>query len=261
VLLTALLAGLCWSVSNAASVDFKILKLEGNNVHWQSQGDGRGPTVTYGVVGGAADFPLARNCRKLTDVEDLTARSKLSVTAFRAELAAAFDLWQAAANITFREVDSAQADILIGAQAEPDGWAFADVFYDVHSPQEVKPISKALICLNPSKYWKIGFDGDLSIYDLRYTLAHEIGHAIGLDHPSGAGQIMGYRYDEKFRQLQDGDLQGIQQLYGERRVDTPQVASSPQSQVDTRSAAMSSGTRAFTSGLPEAAAGLTPKSQ
>ena len=28
---------------------------------------------------------------------------------------------------------------------------------------------------------KIGFDGNLNIYDVRYTLMHEIGHGIGLE--------------------------------------------------------------------------------
>ena len=72
------------------------------------------------------------------------------------------------------------------------------------------------ICLNPTKRWKIGFDGDISTYDLRYTIAHEIGHAIGLDHPNGPGQIMGYRYEERFRQLQAGDVQGAMLIYGGR---------------------------------------------
>ena len=57
-----------------------------------------------------------------------------------------------------------------GAQAEPEGWAFADVFYDVLSREAVKPISRGLICLNPARQWKVGFDGDLQRYDLRYTL-------------------------------------------------------------------------------------------
>ena len=52
---------------------------------------------------------------------------------------------------------------------------------------------------------------------LRYTLAHEIGHAIGLDHPNAPGQIMGYRYEESFRDLQPGDLSGAVALYGPSR--------------------------------------------
>jgi len=83
----------------------------------------------------------------------------------------------------------------------------------------VKPISRSLICLNPERGLKIGFDGDLQRYDIRYTLAHEIGHAIGLDHPAGAGQIMGYRYEEAFRELQAGDIAGAGQLYGKRGPD------------------------------------------
>jgi hypothetical protein len=44
-------------------------------------------------------------------------------------------MWEAVANIGFREAaDPATADILIGAQLEPEGWAFANVFYDTLSP-------------------------------------------------------------------------------------------------------------------------------
>jgi hypothetical protein len=74
--------------------------------------------------------------------------------------------------------------------------------------------SQALICLNPKRSWKVGLVGTLKAYDLRYTFLHEIGHAIGLDHPAGSGQLMDYRYDERFRDLQAGGALGATTLYG-----------------------------------------------
>jgi Matrixin len=195
---------------------FKILKLEGHQVRWPSPQNGAPLVVTYRVVNEQTEFPGARNCRKITGVGELLAASNVSDTAFRAELAAAFAMWEAAANITFKEApEGTRADVLIGAQVDPEGWAFAEVFYDTASREAVRPISRALVCLNPQRRWKVGFDGDLRTYDLRYTLAHEIGHAIGLDHPQGGNQIMGYRYEEGFRTLQPGDVRGAVLIYGE----------------------------------------------
>lgn len=196
---------------------FKVLRLEGNGVRWTRRQPDGSLLITYRVVSEQQEFPGARNCRKMTNPAAMLAATRVSDAVFRGELTAAFAMWEAAADLRFAEAaDGMPADILIGAQVEPEGWAFADVFYDTASPERIKPISRALVCLNPTRRWKVGFDGDLGTYDLRYTLAHEIGHAIGLDHPNASGQIMGYRYDERFRTLQPGDLEGVLALYGER---------------------------------------------
>lgn len=215
----AIVGLLCASLASPLAAQdaeaFRVLKLEGHQVRWTLPANSGPRVVTYRVVKETQHFPVARNCRGLAPLDGLVVASGLAPAAVKAEVEAAFAMWEAAANIVFMEAaEGGPADILIGAQAEPDGWAFADVFYDTAAPGPVKPITQALVCLNPTKPWKVGFDGDLRTYDLRYTLAHEIGHAIGLDHPAGASQIMHYRYEERFRALQPGDIRGAVALYG-----------------------------------------------
>jgi hypothetical protein len=250
-----LLAGLvCCAVGTAAAGDsasFKTLRLEGNGVRWQTAAKSQPRVLSYAIVAQDVEFAGARNCGKMTKLDTLLSASQIAPETVRAEVAAAFAMWEAVANISFHEAaDPAKADILIGAQLEPEGWAFANVFYDTLSTEPVKPISRALICLNPEKRWKVGFDGDLRTYDVRYTLAHEIGHTIGLDHPSGAGQIMGYRYEETFRELQPGDVSGAVLLYGRRQPDSIVAAAEPANQPRHASAvrlyAKRWGARAFT---------------
>jgi predicted Zn-dependent protease len=146
---------------------------------------------------------------------DLATRNGISEATLHAETAAAFRAWESAANITFIPVDDPdQADILIGAQGQPVGRAYANVMYQPGSVDGVRVIDRALVCLNPDQRWKVGFDGDIEVYDLRYTLVHEIGHAIGLDHPGPSGQIMSFGYSENYSDLQPGDFYGVQLLYG-----------------------------------------------
>jgi hypothetical protein len=194
---------------------FRVLKLEGHQVRWPLPVGGGPRVLTYRLVATTLAFPAARNCRGLAPLDGLAGRSGLAPAAVKAEVAAAFAMWEAAANVVFKEApEGGPADVLIGAQTEPEGWAFADVFYETGSAEAVKPITQALVCLNPVKPWKVGFNGDLKTYDVRYTLAHEIGHAIGLDHPAEANQIMNYRYEERFRALQPGDIHGAVAIYG-----------------------------------------------
>jgi hypothetical protein len=110
----------------------------------------------------------------------------------------------------------AKPGVLIGAEADPVGYAYADVKYMKGGAGATRQIDRSLICFNPLKRWKVGFDGNLAVYDLRYTIAHEIGHAIGLDHPEPHGQLMSMDYLEIFRSLQAGDVSGAVRFYGAR---------------------------------------------
>jgi len=202
-------------LKSAASETFKVLRYQGNLVRWQRASEGGSAEITYRVLTEPQAFAKGGNCRGMTAFDGLLAASGIAPSTLDSELAAAFAMWGAVTRLTFRKAGTDEpASIVIGAQVDPVGWAFADVIYNAESPQHIKPISQALICLNPKRRWKVGFDGNLRVYDLRYTFAHEIGHAIGLDHPKRPGQIMDHRYEERFRDLQPGDVMGATKLYG-----------------------------------------------
>lgn len=233
------LASIATLVATVASVNaqglfgFRLLKLDGEHVVWGTwKGEPKAAKVTYAFVRSRTETPDAINCRSMGPIDPILASSALDREAFRHEARAAFDMWESVANISFTEVDDpSRAGILIGAQLEPMGRAFTNVAYKPdNSPRSIE---RSLICFNPEKRWKIGFDGDLNVYDIRYTLAHEIGHAIGLDHPASAGQLMHYRYEERFRTLQPGDIEGAILLYGPRQ---PSPAVKPEPSIQSASA-------------------------
>lgn len=206
---------------------FRLLNLESQTVKWQTPTFGRGAVVTYAFATQSVTTEGARNCASMLPPAAAYQPSGLSHRQFRREVAAAFRMWERVAAISFRETDDVEhAGILIGAQAEPVGRAFTNVALKPGAAGG-KVIGRSLICLNPRQPWKIGFDGRLGVYDLRYTLAHEIGHAIGLDHPSAAGQLMSYRYDEKQQGLQPGDARGAALLYGPRAGSPTLAAGAP----------------------------------
>ena len=167
-------------------------------------------------------------------------------------------MWEKVAEISFREThDIATAGILIGAQAQPLGRAFTNVALKQGTGRKAvqKVIGRSLICLNPKQPWKVGFDGRLGVYDLRYTVAHEIGHAIGLDHPSAAGQLMSYRYDEKQNGLQPGDIKGAVLLYGPRAGTRRFATASGEDSGETPADA----TRGWPFGIGDGRVGSSPK--
>jgi hypothetical protein len=249
-LISAVLSFGFYSLAYAAGFGFSPLKLEGNLVKWGEPELGTPAHVTYAFVQGPTVLEKARNCRSMDSLTRITRDGRLQLDDIREQAAFAFRLWEDVSGLSFEEVpDAAGADILLGVQTLPRGYAFTNVRAQPEladrpetggvadrglSKPELKPerksvnetgitgalklarITQSAICLNPFHKWKIGFDGDLATYDLRYTFAHEIGHAVGLDHYLRERSIMHFKYRENFRGLQPSDIEGVQWLYGSR---------------------------------------------
>ncbi|AXS40368.1 matrixin family metalloprotease [Breoghania sp. L-A4] len=242
LILLAVLAG----ASGACAADpqaYRLLRLDGQIVKWGDPALGSPAHITYAFVSQPAHDAKARNCRDMDRLDILADRIGLPVEDVKQQALAAFRLWERVGGVSFTEAaDPRQADILIGAQSRPRGYAFANVRYHVADMvsdstkstddrglndagtargargeaggRSVVPIAKSAICLNPMRGWKIGHGGVEEAYDLKYTFAHEIGHAIGLDHYNRPGQLMFFKYSEAFAGPQDGDILGVRALYG-----------------------------------------------
>lgn len=198
----------------AHAANYRQIVLDGHTLKWGKPAAGSGAVVTYADVDSDRTFAGARNCSAVQPLDQLLAASRIDRATFDREQAAAFAAWSNVANIRFRKVDASDADILIGAEAIPTGRGFTNVEYRDPGMVERASLTRSVICLNAELPWKVGFDGNLTVYDLRYALTHEIGHAIGLDHPGRTGELMDFRYREEFRVPQLGDIAGATFLYG-----------------------------------------------
>lgn len=216
ILLAFVLMGLC--VSSGFAAAYRLLELDGHPVKWGESSFGAGATLTYGYVRVPSNFPNAINCKAMTPIAPMLRRSKIAERNFRAEVRKAFDEWEKVANVQFTEVeDPSHANILIGAQARPTGIAYANVRHAARDGSHIAKITGASICFNPLLAWESALDGNRATLSLRQITMHEIGHAIGLDHPGSTGQLMGYRYSEEAPGLQAGDVLGAVKLYGTAR--------------------------------------------
>ncbi len=234
---------LAHNVQPGSAANFRHLVIDGSVVKWGEPRYGQPAVVRYAFADKNYTYPDARNCSSITGIETLAKDTGVSEEVVTHEAAEAFAAWEAVANLSFLATNHVEdANIIIGVQTQPRGYAFTNVWPKVASLEinaaingknralnlpdpeagkgdaginrSIASIDKALICLNPEKRWKVGTGGDPDIYDLRYTFMHEIGHAIGLDHVGQRGFLMNFRYSEDIRAPQPGDVSGAEVLYG-----------------------------------------------
>lgn len=221
---TLVVGAICACSTLARAGDgFRLLQIDGRAVKWGEPLLGKGATITYAVISGPNAIRGSVNCIRVAGIEPLLLRSQVTRRDFDRELAGALAMWQSVANVRFHPVRRAEtANIVFASEAEPDGIAFADVAFDAAQEGTVSRLKKGIVCLNPSVRWSSERSesdhagGANGTYRLRYTLAHEIGHVLGLDHPGPEGELMSFEYGSKFDGLKQGDIAGIGVLYGRR---------------------------------------------
>jgi Matrixin len=218
-LTAALLAAAASVAVPAAAADFRLLELDDAYVKWGAAEFRSGADVTWGVATAERSFPDAINCGELAPIAELEAAWGADPARLVRVVEAAFAMWSREADLQFRPAREGETpDILIGAQGRPERIAFANVWHAAPAPGgAIAGLTRATICFNPELSWSTTAVPAPGSLDLGTVLAHEIGHAIGLDHPGATGALMGYSHQGNIDNLMSGDIAGARALYGRAR--------------------------------------------
>ncbi|MBC7452193.1 MAG: matrixin family metalloprotease [Massilia sp.] len=183
---------------------------------WGPAAMGTGATVSWSLM------PTGTHCDADYTGCVITSLADFMPVGYMNAITSAFAAWSAVADITFVKVaddgaaynaTTASGDIRLGGQTI-DGAFNALAFGNL--PPDNGNSAAGDIHFDTAEAWKLGFGG--SGFDLFQVLAHELGHAIGLDHsvtdPLVGPSLMDAYYSETTRGLQADDIAGARFLYG-----------------------------------------------
>ncbi|NYZ16865.1 matrixin family metalloprotease [Azospirillum sp. RWY-5-1] len=183
----------------ALSTDGKVdsASFQAYGTKWGLAGLGRsGGVVTWSFEAGSRDV------------------GRVMPAGYRDLIAAAFRTWESVADIRFAQLaDGATADIRIGATAmDGASGTLARAYYPTASSALGGDIE-----FDSAERWSIGTAGGT---DIQRVAAHEIGHAIGLEHETAVVALMNPIYSEGVSGPLADDIAGAQAIYGAPAPDT-----------------------------------------
>ncbi len=138
---------------------------------------------------------------------------------YRAEIALAFQKWEDVVNVTFvQEADGTEADIVIFWE-EIDGaeGAVGTTYRTFQVFEPLNTIVGAQIGIDIADFSASKTDAEIQVSGFEAVVAHEIGHAIGVNHAEIDGTLMSEFLDEsQFNGpiWTETDLQAAHSLYG-----------------------------------------------
>lgn len=142
---------------------------------------------------------------------------------FKAEVERALQAWSDVSGITFVEVSDNGANFNAGPQATQGEIRFGGHVFDGNNgtlahgfyPPTNGVTAAGDIHFDIAENWQVdSINGGTGTKDIFQVTAHEIGHALGLDHTSVPNSLMNPSYTEGFEGLQADDIAGAVALYG-----------------------------------------------
>ena len=213
-------AGILTAGAASAAVDFGNFAVYDGTPRWGMGPLGTGADVTYSFM--ATGTPCAS--RAEPEGCTITALDAFMPTGWRAEIEAALGGWAAVSGLRFFEVPDAgegfnrsgvSGDIRFGGHdLDGPGGTLAHAYF----PPPNGGSAAGDVHFDMDEEWVIGFQP--SGYDIFQIAAHEIGHALGLEHVD-ADVLMNPYYPDDPRSWQAGDIAGIRYLYGTADVPLP----------------------------------------
>lgn len=185
------------------------------------KGLGTGAHIRWTMLRSAERDARRTNCRDLEPLSKAIEYSGLTESVVKHEIEHAMAEWSSIADVSFEYVaEHARADIVIAAMGSPLAYAFADVQVVATPHRDTDEIRKSVICLNPKIRWPIV--GNEGVYSWRRTIAHEIGHALGFDHPKDPHEIgvMNFKLFDDVR-ANAFEIAAVSHTYGPPRKNTP----------------------------------------
>lgn len=190
---------------------------------WGPAAFGTGATVTWSLM------PTGTDCGAEGGPCTISHLGAFMPVGYHAAITAAFAAWSAVADLTFIEVadDGAafntavpdagvRGNIRLGGHAfDGAGGTLAHGFY----PPANGATAAGDIHFDTGDAWKIGFGGPG--FDIFQVAAHELGHAIGLDHTGVPASLMNPFYTEAFSGPQADDIAGAVFIYGKATTPPP----------------------------------------